>query len=148
MTKQLLKDLLEQNQKTCSFTFKEITQKNSSLKLNEDTASVGFMYRHIGEIMHLISQFFGIPTTVQNTTMGEKDTGKVYQWEESKKLVEEGYQLLENLIENLSEKEWTETIDTPFFGSISRVKLFGHILYHNSYHCGQITLTLKRGSYL
>jgi hypothetical protein len=148
MTKHLLKDLLEQNQKTCSFTFKEITQKNSSLKLNEDTASVGFMYRHIGEIMHLISQFFGIPTTVQNTTMGEKDTGKVYQWEESKKLVEEGYQLLENLIENLSEKEWMETIDTPFFGSISRVKLFGHILYHNSYHCGQITLTLKRGSYL
>ncbi|WP_127141439.1 DinB family protein [Flagellimonas marinaquae] len=148
MTKHLLKDLLEQNQKTCSFTFKEITQNNSSLKLNEDTASVGFMYRHIGEIMHLISQFFGIPTTVQNTTMGEKDTGKVYQWEESKKLVEEGYQLLENLIENLSEKEWTETIDTPFFGSISRVKLFGHILYHNSYHCGQITLTLKRGSYL
>jgi uncharacterized damage-inducible protein DinB len=148
MTKHLLKDLLEQNQKTCSFTFKEITQNNSSLKLNEDTASVGFMYRHIGEIMHLISQFFGIPTTVQNTTMGEKDTGKVYQWEESKKLVEEGYQLLENLIENLSEKEWMETIDTPFFGSISRVKLFGHILYHNSYHCGQITLTLKRGSYL
>ena len=148
MTKHLLKDLLEQNQNTCSFTFKEITQKNSSLKLNEDTASVGFMYRHIGEIMHLISQFFGIPTTVQNTTMGEKDTGKVYQWEESKKLVEEGYQLLENLIENLSEKEWMETIDTPFFGSISRVKLFGHILYHNSYHCGQITLTLKRGSYL
>jgi uncharacterized damage-inducible protein DinB len=148
MTKHLLKDLLEQNQKTCSFTFKEITQKNSSLKLNEDTASLGFMYRHIGEIMHLISQFFGIPTTVQNTTMGEKDTGKVYQWEESKKLVEEGYQLLENLIENLSEKEWIETIDTPFFESISRVKLFGHILYHNSYHCGQITLTLKRGSYL
>lgn len=148
MTKHLLKDLLEQNQKTCSFTFKEITQKNSSLKLNEDTASVGFMYRHIGEIIHLISQFFGIPTTVQNTTMGEKDTGKVYQLEESKKLVEEGYQLLENLIENLSEKEWMETIDTPFFGSISRVKLFGHILYHNSYHCGQITLTLKRGSYL
>ncbi|MHA7864476.1 DinB family protein [Flagellimonas marinaquae] len=148
MTKHLLKDLLEQNQKTCSFTFKEITQKNSSLKLNEDTASVGFMYRHIGEIMHLISQFFGIPTTVQNTTMGEKDTGKVYQWEESKKLVEEGYQLMENLIENLSENEWTETIDTPFFGTISRVKLFGHILYHNSYHCGQITLTLKRGSYL
>jgi len=148
MTKHLLKDLLEQNQKTCSFTFKEITQNNSSLKLNEDTASVGFMYRHIGEIMHLISQFFGIPTTVQNTTMGEKDTGKVYQWEESKKLVEEGYQLLENLIENLSEKEWMETIDTPFFGTISRAKLFGHILYHNSYHCGQITLTLKRGSYL
>ena len=90
MTKHLLKDLLDQNLKTCSYTFKEIDQKNSTLRLNDDTASVGFIYRHIGEIMHLISQFFGIPTSVQNTTIG-------------------------------------------------------HILYHNSYHCGQITLALKRG---
>lgn len=145
MTKHLLKDLLDQNLKTCSYTFKEIDQKNSTLRLNDDTASVGFIYRHIGEIMHLISQFFGIPATVQNTTMGEKDTGKVYQWEESKKLVEDGYQILQDLVENLSEEEWMETIETPFFGPISRIKLFGHILYHNSYHCGQITLALKRG---
>ena len=145
MTKHLLKDLLDQNLKTCSYTFKEIDQKNSTLRLNDDTASVGFIYRHIGEIMHLISQFFGIPTTVQNTTMGEKDTGKIYQWEESKKLVEDGYQILQDLVENLSEEEWMETIETPFFGPISRIKLFGHILYHNSYHCGQITLALKRG---
>lgn len=145
MTKHLLKDLLDQNLKTCSYTFKEIDQKNSTLRLNDDTASVGFIYRHIGEIMHLISQFFGIPTSVQNTTMGEKDTSKVYQWEESKKLVEDGYQILQDLVENLSEEEWMETIETPFFGPISRIKLFGHILYHNSYHCGQITLALKRG---
>ncbi|WP_306013321.1 MULTISPECIES: DinB family protein [unclassified Allomuricauda] len=145
MTKHILKDLLDQNIKTCSYTLKEIDQKNSTLRLNDDTASVGFIYRHIGEIMHLTSQFFGIPTSVQNTTMGEQDTGKTYHWEESKKLVEDGYQILKDLVENLSEEEWMETIETPFFGPISRIKLFGHILYHNSYHCGQITLALKRG---
>ena len=145
MTKDILKDLIAQNRKTCDFTFNEITQENCTLKLNDDTASVGFIYRHTGEIMHLLAQFFGISTEVKNTTMGEKDTGKVYDLNESQKLVEDGYKVLDDLVESLSEQEWMETLDTPFFGSISRAKLLGHILYHNTYHCGQITLTLKRG---
>ena len=77
--------------------------------------------------------------------MGEKDTGEVYNLDESQKLVEDGYKKLDDLVESLSEKEWAETIETPFFGAISRAKLLGHMLYHNTYHCGQITLTLKRG---
>ncbi|WP_318311355.1 DinB family protein [Flagellimonas crocea] len=145
MTKDMLKELIAQNRKTCDFTFNEITQENSTLKLNGDTASVGFIYRHIGEIIHLLSQFFGIPTHIKNTTMGQKDTGKVYKKEESQKLVDDGYKILYDLVENLSEKEWMETLDTPFFGPISKIRLLGHILYHNTYHCGQITLTLKRG---
>ena len=145
MTKDILNDLIAQNQKTCDFTFNEITQENSALKLNDDTASVGFIYRHIGEIMHLLAQFLGFPTDVENPTMGQKDTGKVYDKQESQKLIDDGYQVLYGLVENLSEKEWKETLDTPFFGTISRVRLLGHILYHTTYHCGQITLTLKRG---
>lgn len=145
MTKSILKDLIAQNRKTCDYTFNEINQENSTLKLNDETASVGFIYRHIGEIMHLLTQFFGIPTEVKNTTMGEKDTGEVYNLDESQKLVEDGYKILDDLVESLSEKEWAETIETPFFGAISRAKLLGHMLYHNTYHCGQITLTLKRG---
>ena len=145
MTKDILNDLIAQNQKTCDFTFNEITQENSALKLNDDTASVGFIYRHIGEIMHLLAQFLGFSTDVENTTMGQKDTGKVYDKQESQKRIDDGYQVLYGLVENLSEKEWKETLDTPFFGTISRVRLLGHILYHTTYHCGQITLTLKRG---
>lgn len=145
MTKDMLKELIAQNRTTCDFTFNEITQENSTLRLNDDTASVGFIFRHIGEIVHLMSQFFGVSTTVENTTMGQKDTGKVYNREESQKLVDDGYKVLYELVENLSEKEWMEALDTPFFGSISRVRLLGHILYHTAYHCGQITLTLKRG---
>ncbi len=144
MTKDILKDLIEQNRTTCDFSFKAITQENSFLRLNEDTASVGFIYRHLGEIMHLLLQFLGISTDVQNTTMGQTDTGKLYNKEESQKLVDEGYQKLYGLLDTLSEAEWAEKIDTPFFGQISRAKLLGHILYHNTYHCGQITLTLKR----
>jgi len=43
MTKDILKDLIAQNKKTCDYTFVEITQENSVLKLNDDTASVGFI---------------------------------------------------------------------------------------------------------
>ena len=43
MTKDILEDLIAQNRKTCDFTFNEITQENSALKLNDDTASVGFI---------------------------------------------------------------------------------------------------------
>lgn len=145
MTKDILNDLIDQNRKTCDFTFNAITQENSALRLNDDTASVGFIYRHIGEIMHLLAQFFGIPTNVENSTMGQKDEGKVYDKQESQKLIDDGYQVLYDLVKNLSENQWMETLDTPFFGPISRVRLLGHMLYHTTYHCGQITLTLKRG---
>lgn len=145
MTKEIIKDLLAQNKVTCSFTFTAITQENSRLRLNNDTASVGFIYRHIGEISHLLIQFFGIPSQVSNTTMGHEDTGAEYTVEESKSLVDEAYTKLDRLIEEYSEQDWLKDIETPFFGTISRIRLFAHILYHMAYHCGQITLTLKRG---
>lgn len=145
MTKEIISEMLAQNNVTCGYTFKEITQENSPLKLNGGTASVGFIYRHIGEITHLLIQFFGIPTDVSNTTMGHEDTGATYNFEESRALVDEAYMKLERLVEDYSEHDWLENIETPFFGTISRIRLFGHILYHIAYHCGQIHLTLKRG---
>ena len=51
MTPNIFTELLDQNIKTCSFTFDEINEVNLSKRLNENAASVGFMYRHIGETM-------------------------------------------------------------------------------------------------
>ncbi|GLU44210.1 DinB family protein [Allomuricauda sp. NBRC 101325] len=145
MTQELLIELLEQHKTTCNYTFNAITQENSAQKLNDETASVGFILRHIGEITLMYGQFFGIPTQVENTTMGFSDEGKEYDVEESHQLIKDGYAMLDNLIKDIPESDWLQTIDTPFFGAVSRVKLLGHILYHITYHCGQITLTLKRG---
>ena len=52
--------------------------------------------------------------------------------------------MLAQLIEDTTADGWSESIDTPFFGTVSKARLFAHILYHNSYHAGQIGLTLKR----
>ena len=143
--KEIFKDLLAQNILSCSFSLNIIDKENISIKLNEQTSSVGFIYRHIGETMLLFGYFFGMPSEIQNTTMGQQDEGQGKDFEESKELIKKGYKLLEEIIENTSNAGWSELIGTPFFGAVSKAKLFAHILYHNSYHSGQIGLALKRG---
>jgi hypothetical protein len=76
--------------------------------------------------------------------MGQPDTGQGADVEATKALLDKGFAMLEQLIENTPAGGWNETIDTPFFGIVSKAKLFAHVLYHNSYHAGQIGLTLKR----
>jgi len=144
MKQNIFNELLDQNIKTCSFTFDEINEVNLSKRLNENTASVGFMYRHIGETMILFGHFFGIDTNVQNTTIGFQDEGQGVNIKESQDLIEQGYETLNKIINTTSEEGWFELVDTPFFGSVTKAKLFSHVLFHNTYHAGQIGLTIKR----
>ena len=145
MTTGIFKDLLAQNRQSCSFSLDMVNSENVSKSLNENTSSVGFIYRHIGETMLMFGYFFGHPSEVQNTTMGMQDEGQGKDFEESKLLIEKGFNLLEAIIESTPANGWSELIETPFFGSVSKARLFAHILYHNSYHAGQIGLALKRG---
>ncbi|MDO1449984.1 DinB family protein [Rhodocytophaga aerolata] len=145
MQKEVLLDMLTQNRYTCSGAFDTITQDNAHLRLNGQTASAGFIYRHVGETMNMFGLFFGIPTDVQSTTMGKPDTGQGQNVEESRQLVEQGFAMFRKYVENTPDSAWLETVETPFFGTVSRARLFSHVLFHNSHHAGQITLTLKRG---
>ena len=72
------------------------------------------------------------------------DEGQGKDLIESQELIKRGYKTLRDIIEATSDDGWNELVDTPFFGTISKTKLFSHILYHNSYHAGQIGLTIKR----
>ena len=145
MGTEIFKDLLAQNILSCSFSLNMVNSENVSKSLNENTSTVGFMYRHIGETMLMFGYFFGKPSEIQNTTMGKQDEGQGNDFEESKKLIEKGFKMLEEIIESTPVSEWSEIVQTPFFGAISKARLFSHILYHNSYHSGQIALTIKRG---
>ena len=146
MQKEILLDMLSQNQVTCSAAFTGITHENAHLRLNENTASAGFIYRHVGEMMNMFGLFFGIPTQVQNTTMGQTDRGQGQDVAQSHLLIQNGFDMLRSHIENSADTSWLEPVETPFFGTVSRAKLFSHILFHNSHHAGQIVLTLKKGS--
>jgi uncharacterized damage-inducible protein DinB len=145
MGTEIFKDLLAQNIISCGFSLNMVNSENVSKSLNENTASVGFIYRHIGETMLMFGYFFGKPSDIQNTTMGKQDEGQGQDFEESKRLIEKGFKLLDEIIESTPISEWSEIVQTPFFGAVSKVRLFSHILYHNSYHSGQIALAIKRG---
>ena len=121
MQKEILLEILKQNQFTSHFSFDRVSEENASRRLNDKTASIGFIYRHIGETMNLFGQFLGILTDVINTTIGQTDNGQVFEVEYSRQLI-------------------------PFFGTVTRIRLFAHVLFHNSHHAGQISMTLAKGS--
>jgi len=146
MKKEILLEMVKQNQFTSHFSFDRVSEENATLRLNDKTASIGFIYRHIGETINLFGQFLGTPTDVKNTTIGQLDTGQHCDVATSRELIERGYQMLKDLVERSSEEDWLKPVDTPFFGTVSRVRLFSHILFHNSHHAGQISMTLAKGS--
>ena len=67
MEKELFLDLLKQNIQSCSYAFDAITEENNSYRLNEGAASVGFIFRHVGETMLLFGYFFGIPKDAKSS---------------------------------------------------------------------------------
>jgi uncharacterized damage-inducible protein DinB len=144
--KDVLLEMVKQNQHTSHFSFDKVTEETANLRLNDETASIGFIYRHVGETINLFVQFLGVPTNVENTTIGRVDTGQHQaDTRHSRELIARGYQSLQHLVENSSEKDWLKPVDTPFFGTVSRARLFAHALFHTSHHAGQIALTLSRG---
>jgi uncharacterized damage-inducible protein DinB len=145
MGKEIFRDLLAQNILSCSFSLNLVNSENISKSLNKTTSSVGFIYRHIGETMLMFGYFFDKPIEVQNTTFGKQDEGQGNNFEESRKLIADGFKMLEEIIETTPTSAWSDIIQTPFFGAVSKARLFSHILYHNSYHAGQIALAIKRG---
>ena len=146
MQKEILLEIVKQNQFTSHFSLDRVSEENATLRLNNKTASIGFIYRHIGETMNLFGQFFGIPTDVINTTMGQTDIGQVFDVEYSRQLISRGYGVLRDLVENSADEDWLKPVDTPFFGTVTRIRLFAHVLFHNSHHTGQISMTLAKGS--
>ena len=146
MEKEFLQNILEQNKMTSSYSFNRVSNENADFRLNKEAASIGFIYRHVGETMNLFPTFFGLKTDVQNTTMGSTDTGQGRYIEQSRQLVENGYDILAQIIETTPGEDWLDMIDTPFFGKVTRIRLFAHILFHTSHHAGQISLTLAKGS--
>jgi uncharacterized damage-inducible protein DinB len=95
--------------------------------------------------MNRLGNFIGMPSLVENTTIGLQDTDQGRNLEESRALAEQGFGMLKEFIEKTPDEAWMELIETPFFGTVPRVTMFSHILNHNYYHLGQLGLTLAKG---
>ncbi len=145
MQKEVLLQLVEQNSSQCTGTFKNINNENINFRLTAKTASVGFIYRHIGEIMNTLGRFLGFETDAENTTLGQPDTGLNYDLADSHRLVEEGFAKLKGVINSTPDDDWLADIKVPMFGEISRMRLLSLVLFHNSHHCGQIASAIRKG---
>jgi uncharacterized damage-inducible protein DinB len=79
--------------------------------------------------------------------MGQADRGLEFPIAIRQQLIAEGYSKLENFVKEMPDSGWADPVDTPFFGRVSKARLFYHILFHNSHHAGQISLTLAKGNH-
>jgi hypothetical protein len=145
MDSEILLAILEQNRTECFWFCKDINDTNSRFRLNAQTASVGFVYRHLGEVMNLATEFYGKQTAVVGSTIGKIDSGERYDVAISRQHIESGYNALGQIVRETSGHDWLTEIETSWFGKISKIKLLSTLLFHNSHHCGQISATLKKG---
>ncbi|THU40546.1 DinB family protein [Niastella caeni] len=145
MKKEIMLQQLEQSRNDCLRILDKISLENVHFRLTEKTASVGFIFRHIGETTNLIAHFFGYKTDIEGTTIGQVDSGNEYDLTTSSNLFEKGYQTLVELVKVTTENGWLEEIETSWFGKISRIKLYTILLLHNAHHCGQIASTIVKG---
>jgi hypothetical protein len=146
MQKNVLLEMVKQNQFTSYFSFDRVTEENAKLRLNDkrpppSASSIATLARR-----STCSVNFWHTTEVKNTTIGQVDRGEHYDVSSSRELIERGYQMLQELVETSLDEDWLEPVDTPFFGTVSRARLFAHVLFHNSHHAGQISMTLWKGS--
>lgn len=148
MDKDILREVLRQHRVTTCVSLDRVTGENQRFRLNAATASIGFIYRHIAETINLFAQMLGAPGDVTNTTIGRRDVGQCYEIGESRELIERGYAALQDLLEAGTHADWLRPVETPFFGTVPRIRLFAHTLFHTSHHAGQISLALARGTFI
>jgi len=58
--KDLLVYRILKNRLTCWFALDRVSDLNKSFRVNSGAASVGFIYRHIGELMNILGFFFWV----------------------------------------------------------------------------------------
>jgi hypothetical protein len=63
LVRDALLEMVKQNQFTSHLCFDKVTDSNASLRLRDGAASIGFIYRHIGETMNLFAQCWASPRT-------------------------------------------------------------------------------------
>jgi len=123
-----------------------IKEADLSKKLHPDSNSVGFLLRHIAEVELLFSKnVFGLNIRVSIQTVGKTthDTGMFTDLETELKFLTQSAEVLEKAILSHQDADWSSTITTAEFGTVTRAEALSRIISHTAYHAGQIGLILK-----
>lgn len=127
----------------------QLTDDNRHKRLSPESASAGFMLQHLAEsIFPILHHTLGAPMPeglVLRTTRGTKDEGQAGDPAYIQALIEMAYNHAEQALATLTDAQLDETVETKFWGTLTRAEVFGLIMYHNAYHIGQAMLAIKRG---
>ncbi|MEX1193052.1 MAG: DinB family protein [Brumimicrobium sp.] len=123
-----------------------LSEADMSKTLGEKSNSIGFLMRHIGDVELLFAKnVFGnkdVKVKAETVIDGE-DTGKWTDADELLQYIKDSYSQLLATLENVSEDEWEEEVETKEFGKKSKAEAFARVVSHTAYHAGQIAIINK-----
>ncbi|RYF77485.1 MAG: DinB family protein [Cytophagaceae bacterium] len=134
------------NQLTIMGPINKMTDETARYRLTPDTRSAAFIALHTGEAMHRFAKIlFNHETELDAQTLrGVSDDGRMLDLSMVMQVLNSGFTLIAEHINQTPDEQWTEIVATPF-GEIPRMGVLQFLMHHNSYHCGQISQAIKKG---
>lgn len=127
----------------------QLNEDDLKKKIASNSNSIGFLMRHIGDVELLFAKnvFGGSSVSViAKTVIDQKDTGEWTNLNELLAYTKKSFEVLNDIISQQSEENWSETIVTKEFGTKTKAEAFGRIISHTTYHAGQIAIIKKYGN--
>ncbi|WP_314588467.1 DinB family protein [Paenibacillus terrigena] len=117
-----------------------------SLKLSDDSSSIGFMVRHNAEVEYMFAEWFfqkqAPEGLVYQTNGSSTDDSAFTNLASLLAFSEASDRYLTSAMEELPAEAWDQPVTTPMGVSTPREAL-GRVLYHAGLHAGQISLIRK-----
>lgn len=126
-----------------------LTREDLKKTLAPSPNSLGFLVRHIGDVELLFAKnvFGGKEIDVSaETLIAQHDTGEWIDLAELKEYVEHSAEILKRILEQQTDTDWDDLIETKEFGTKTKAEALGRIISHTAYHAGQLAIINKYGS--
>lgn len=139
--------LFEQGRTRLTGWLNEVTDDDLPRRLHPGANTLGWMFRHIGEVELLFAKnVFGRSLDVKASTIGpnagrRQDVGPA---DDLRALLDRSGRELGEAIAAQDEAAWTREV-TADFGTLPLQEALARILTHTAYHAGQAHLTLMYG---
>lgn len=145
MTDQLLK-MFKMGRTRLTNQLPNIKESDLTRRLHPNSNSIGFLLQHIAEVELLFSKnVFGLDLKVSIQTVGKTvhDTNKFTNLESELKLLAQSADALEKAILSHKDDDWSSSVTTAEFGTVTKAEALSRIISHTAYHAGQIGIILK-----
>lgn len=127
-------------------TLEGLAETELPLRLADGSNSIGFLIRHNAEVEYrFCANYFGreLPTGVVISAVGNvKDEGNFTDLASLLAFGDQSYQFLLDSLAAFPEEKWHDVVDAPI-GAMSPLEAVGRLIFHTSYHGGQIGLIRK-----